>query len=165
MMSGRQDSNLRPSEPHSDALARLRHAPGNNCEPAPRPTTAQLVSQIRAALATAFCQEARPPPNKRTVRPPHSPSWRRAGGEGHILGIRGLGIRIRDGESAIIAGGRLERRPQPVYHVYPRNAGGRSTPPRARPCLPQGHRASGRRVTHVGAGKRRPLVTARLRSC
>ena len=25
--SGRQDSNLRPSEPHSDALARLRHAP------------------------------------------------------------------------------------------------------------------------------------------
>ena len=26
-MSGRQDLNLRPSEPHSDALARLRHAP------------------------------------------------------------------------------------------------------------------------------------------
>ncbi len=25
--SGRQDLNLRPSEPHSDALARLRHAP------------------------------------------------------------------------------------------------------------------------------------------
>ncbi len=25
--SGRHDSNMRPSEPHSDALARLRHAP------------------------------------------------------------------------------------------------------------------------------------------
>jgi hypothetical protein len=27
--SGRQDLNLRPSEPHSDALARLRHAPNS----------------------------------------------------------------------------------------------------------------------------------------
>ena len=33
--SGRQDSNLRPSEPHSDALARLRHAPIGRCPLSP----------------------------------------------------------------------------------------------------------------------------------
>ena len=52
MQSGRQDLNLRPSDPQSDALAKLRHAPDavgplNWAEPA-----GALISQIGARLTT-----------------------------------------------------------------------------------------------------------------
>ena len=41
-MSGRQDSNLRPSEPHSDALARLRHAPSQPRPPHGLPASSSI---------------------------------------------------------------------------------------------------------------------------
>ena len=47
--SGRQDLNLRPSEPHSDALARLRHAPYRPASPA---------NLISITALTRFCNRA-----------------------------------------------------------------------------------------------------------
>lgn len=55
-MSGRQDLNLRPSAPHADALARLRHAPRVHIQVTPP----DHVSQPRSGLAGAgVCDRAR----------------------------------------------------------------------------------------------------------
>src|SRR5205085_2037250 len=49
-MSGREDSNLRPPEPHSGALAKLRHAP----KPSPAGTRAYLLSRSLPIFKTAL---------------------------------------------------------------------------------------------------------------
>src|SRR4051812_48484955 len=48
-MSGREDSNLRPPEPHSGALAKLRHAPLDeiNCRKATRSDQEELSERLR----------------------------------------------------------------------------------------------------------------------
>ena len=55
--SGRQDLNLRPSDPQSDALARLRHAPDGSAFEAERRSrlcaaATHILSQIAADLST-----------------------------------------------------------------------------------------------------------------
>lgn len=50
--SGRRDSNSRPSEPHSDALARLRYAPTDFLAVSPPPTG--LIIQFLRMEASFF---------------------------------------------------------------------------------------------------------------
>ena len=60
--SGREDSNLRPSEPHSDALAKLRHAPTIGVlGSAPRPRGPRTASLAPAGgRSREFGHRARP---------------------------------------------------------------------------------------------------------
>ena len=56
-MSGREDSNLRPPEPHSGALAKLRHAPCTL-----PPLNSRSCSRFNSKLAPAKSQPTKKPP-------------------------------------------------------------------------------------------------------